>query len=275
MAKDPPTNRPSANDPENGPIEFDGQRYRQASAHQKEWGSRLISELALRGDERILDVGCGDGVLTAQLADRVPGGQVLGIDASTGMIEIARSIERNNLSFDLIDAREADFADGFDVVFSNAALHWVKNHASLLRILHRALKDGGAFRVNFAGDGNCQTWFRVARELMDSDDFRDRFAGFEWPYFMPTIDSYKRLLSDSPFSDAKVWGENADRYFPNVETMLGWLDQPAIVPFKQHLDEPMAERFHEAAAARMIEYTKQDDGTCFETFRRINVLAHK
>ena len=108
---------------------------------------------------------------------------------------------------------------------------------------------------------------------MDSDDFRDRFAGFEWPYFMPTIDSYKRLLSDSPFSDAKVWGENADRYFPNVEAMLGWLDQPAIVPFKQHLDEPMAERFHEAAAARMIEYTKQDDGTCFETFRRINVFA--
>jgi trans-aconitate 2-methyltransferase len=57
--------------------------------------------------------------------------------------------------------------------------------------------------------------------------------------------------------------------------MLGWLDHPSIVPFKQHLDPAVAQRFHEAAAARMIAYTKQADGTCFETFRRINVSAQK
>lgn len=257
------------------PVEFDGQRYRQASAHQKEWGSRLISALALRGDESILDVGCGDGILTAQLADRVPHGRVVGIDASTGMIMAARSNQRPNLAFVLCDICDADFAGEFDIVFSNATLHWIKDHAKLLRILHRSLKDGGALRVNFAADGNCQTWFRVARELMNADEFREAFAGFEWPYFMPPLDDYQQLLGDSPFSDSKLWGENADRYFPNVETMLGWLEQPSIVPFKQHLDSDAAERFHKAAAARMIEYTKQADGTCFETFRRINVSARK
>ena len=92
---------------------------------------------------------------------------------------------------------------------------------------------------------------------------------------MPALDDYKQLLGKSPFSEIKVWSENADRYFPNVEAMLGWLDHPSIVPFKQHLKADVAERFHQAAAARMIEYTKQADGTCFETFRRMNVSACK
>ena len=163
MGADFPTNRPGESKSERVPVEFDGQRYRQTSAHQKEWGSRLISELELRGDESILDVGCGDGIITAQLADRVPRGRVLGIDSSTGMINVAQSNERPNLAFALLDVNAASFAEEFDIVFSNAALHWIKDHAKLLRILHRSLKDKGVLRVNFAADGNCQTWFRVAR----------------------------------------------------------------------------------------------------------------
>ena len=71
-------------------YEFDGRKYEKASAHQKEWGERLITELSLQGDEQILDLGCGDGKLTAQLAELVPEGSVLGIDASRGMIEVAQ-----------------------------------------------------------------------------------------------------------------------------------------------------------------------------------------
>jgi trans-aconitate methyltransferase len=92
---------------------------------------------------------------------------------------------------------------------------------------------------------------------------------------MPSVDAYQKMLNDSPFQGAQVWSENADRYFPNVAAMQGWLDQPSIVPFKQHLQEPLATAFHEAAAIRMVELTKQPDGRCFETFRRINVSARK
>jgi trans-aconitate 2-methyltransferase len=90
--------------------EFDGERYAQASAHQREWGARIIAELGLRGDERVLDLGCGDGGLTARLADLVPGGEVLGIDASRGMIEAAQPKARGNLRFrcmDIDDSRSA------------------------------------------------------------------------------------------------------------------------------------------------------------------------
>ena len=257
------------------PTEFDGKRYRETSTHQKEWGARLIEELNLRGNERILDIGCGDGALTTNLADGVSHGSVLGIDASAGMIDTARSQKRPNLCFQLLDVLDADFRGEFDVIFSNATLHWVRDHEMLLPILYRALNENGILRVNFAGDGNCSTLNRVAQESMASDQYREAFTDFDWPWYMPSVEAYESLTKHSDFKDAEVWGENADRYFPDTEAMLGWLDHPAIVPFKQHLDPETAESFHKVVANRMIEETKQPDGTCFETFRRINLLAKK
>lgn len=256
-------------------TDFDGRRYRETSTHQKEWGAGLIDELNLKGNERILDVGCGDGILTASLADGVPFGSVLGIDASPGMIDTARTQERPNLSFQLLDVLDANFCSEFDVVFSNATLHWVKDHEMLLSILYRALKESGLLRVNFAGEGNCSTLNRVVQDIMASDEYRQAFAGFEWPWYMPSVDGYGILVRGSDFGSAEVWGEVADRDFPDTEAMLGWLDHPAIVPFKKYLDSETAESFHKAVAARMIDETRQPTGTCFETFRRINLVARK
>src|SRR5512135_1276853 len=104
--------------------EFDGNKYKAASAHQKEWGAKLIQELNISGTERILDLGCGDGMLTAQLAALAPQGSVVGIDASRGMIDAASSLQSANLSFEIRDINDLDFADEFDIVFSNATLHW-------------------------------------------------------------------------------------------------------------------------------------------------------
>ena len=91
--------------------EFDGKKYEKASAHQKEWGRKLIAELNLQGTERVLDLGCGDGTLTAQIADLVPAGEVVGIDASRGMIDVARLKARKNLRFLLLDINQLDFCE--------------------------------------------------------------------------------------------------------------------------------------------------------------------
>ena len=83
--------------------EFDGKKYEQASSHQKEWGSKLIAELELKGNERVLDLGCGDGVLSAHIAELLPDGKVVGIDASQGMIDVALPKAKDNLHFVLMD----------------------------------------------------------------------------------------------------------------------------------------------------------------------------
>ena len=86
--------------------ELDGRKYEQASAHQREWGTTLIAELGLRGTERVLDLGCGDGTLTARLADLLPQGQVVGIDISRGMIEAAQPKAKGNLRFILMNIND-------------------------------------------------------------------------------------------------------------------------------------------------------------------------
>lgn len=255
--------------------EFDGKRYEKASAHQKEWGSAIIANLCLTGNERVLDLGCGDGALTSQIADLLPYGKVLGIDASQGMIDVAREKEGRNLSFLLQDIDSLDFEEEFDLIFSNAALHWVKDHERLLRKVRRALRGGGKIRFNFAGDGNCSHFFRVVRESMEKPAFQGYFQNFEWPWYMPSLTEYKSTVDRSGLKNIRVWGENADRYFPNTQAMVGWVDQPSLVPFLAMVADADKDKFRYIVVTRMVDETMQEDGRCFETFRRINVVAEK
>ncbi len=231
----------------------------------------------LAGNEQILDLGCGDGALTAHLAGLVPRGHVLGIDASQGMIAAARAHQAGaaNLAFSLADISALDFDGQFDLVFSNAALHRVKHHEPLLRALYRALKPGGALRLNFAAEGNCSHFFRVVRQTMQQPGFIEYFAHFDWPWFMPAIDHYSVLVRRLPFTDVRVWGENADRFFPDQEALIKWIDQPSLVPFLQCVPDPAKQQFRSSVIARMLAETRQADGTCFETFRRVNVFAKR
>jgi len=256
-------------------FEFDGNKYKQASAHQKEWGLSLISDIDFAGDESILDLGCGDGALTEKLAQKVPNGRVLGIDASQGMIDTAKSLECNNLTFAVMDINEMDFADKFDLIYSNATLHWVLDHKRLLANCHRALKPKGKIRFNFAADGNCSNLFVVVRDAIASNAYGRYFTGFSWPWYMPPVDEYQRIAEISMFNDIKVWDENADRYFPDEGALIKWIDQPSIVPFLKHIPEDEKKSFRDMVVEQMITRTKQAAGTCFETFRRINLSARR
>jgi trans-aconitate 2-methyltransferase len=257
-------------------FEFDAEKYKKASLHQKEWGKKLISKLSLKGNEKILDLGCGDGVITAQLAELVPDGLVIGIDASGAMVELAQKTHKiKNIRFILMDINTINFADEFDVVFSNATLHWIKDHKRLLKKAFKGLKAGGIIRFNFAADGNCSTFIRVVREVMLKEKYMGYFNQFDWPWYMPTIDEYRKLLEQFSFKEARVWGENADRSFQNKDEMIGWVEQPSLVPFLKYVADADKQSFRNAVVERMVEETLQADGACFETFRRINVFAKK
>ena len=255
--------------------EFDGKKYEKASAHQKEWGAKLVSELQLEGGEHILDLGCGDGTVTAMVAELLPDGEVVGIDVSKGMIDVARPKERSNLHFELMDIDEMTFRDEFDVIYSNATLHWVKDHDRLLGNTFRALRKGGFVRFNFAADGNCSNFYRVIRRAIELDAYGSYFVGFVWPWYMPPVDDYRRLAEGSELREVRVWGENADRFFPDTDALIGWIDQPSLVPFLAHVAEGVKAGFRDHVINEMIREVRQEDGRCFETFRRINLSAKK
>ncbi len=258
-------------------FNFNGETYLKYSLFlQKKWGIRIISEFNFKGDEHILDLGCGDGLLTSMLADRVPNGFVLGIDASEGMIKTAKKIKKSNLKFELMDINNINFIEEFDLIFSNAALHWIKDHKRLLARVYNALKKEGILRFNFAAKGNCLNLIHVLKEVIELEEFSKYFKNFEWPWFMPDVEEYVDFLKSFNFKNVKVWKENADKFFKNRKEIIGWIEQPSIVPFLQHLpNKKIRKSFRNLVVKKMLKKTRQPNNTYFEVFRRINVFAVK
>jgi trans-aconitate 2-methyltransferase len=257
-------------------FEFDGEKYRAAAGHQAQWGRQILLELDLTGSERVLDLGSGDGTLTKELAIRVPRGMVLGIDASEGMIASAKSLEGGNLRFKRQDINEINFDSEFEVIFSNATLHWIKDHRNLLGRCAHALNKGGYLRFNFAGGGNCTSLLSVIGRMIADERFKQHFACFEWPWYMPGLSEYEKIIREcAEFTDIRAWEENADRVF-NRNELVGWIDQPSLVPFlKEIRDTARAMEFRNAVVQEMLNVTRRSEGEYFETFRRLNVFARK
>lgn len=245
-----------------------------ASHHQKEWGVKLIEDLHLHGDERVIDLGCGDGVLTHLIAQKVHYGSVLGIDSSPSMIATAKKRERNNLSFVLMDIKDLNFRDEFDVFFSNSALHWVRDHDRLLDNVKRGLRNGGRVRFNFAGDGNCSNFFAVVREVMALPRFHPYFERVPWPWYMPALPEYEVLVRGKGFTTHRTWAENADRYFTEDE-LVRWIDQPSLVPLVALVKGEEKNAMRDLVVEKMIERTRTSDGRYFEKFRRQHMYAIK
>lgn len=253
-------------------YEFDGEKYKAASKHQKYLGMKIVKELNLYGAESILDLGCGDGALTQELANLVPQGLVLGIDASEGMLAEAKKIKQHNLKFQCMDINAMNFSREFDLIFSSSALHWVKDHTCLYHNALQALKPGGIIYFSFAGAGTCETFIRVIKTVML--DYPHYFKDFEWPWYMPDIQEYEKLVRQQIISEVNIWPTNADRNMTENE-MIRWIDQPVIVPFLIPLPEHQRPIFRDQVVETMLQQTRRDEDNYFETFRRINVFARK
>jgi trans-aconitate methyltransferase len=191
------------------------------------------------------------------------------------MIQAAREHQAPNLKFAVSDINELNFQEQFDVVFSNATLHWIKDHQNLLRRVFQSLRHNGMARFNFAGDGNCAHFNQVVQAIMCQAEYAAYFQSFDWPWYMPKVEDYRTIAGQFQFREVQVWNENADRYFPDAKALIRWIDQPSLVPFLARVDTAAQGRFRANVIKAMLKATRQPDGRCFETFRRLNLLARK
>ena len=149
-----------------GKYQWDSRDYELHSPGQQRWARELIARLSLGGAEELLDIGCGDGKVTAEIASLLTAGRVVGIDNSESMIELAQKRyppeDHSNLAFTLMDAVDLRFGPIFDLVFSNAALHWVKDHRPVVESIHACLKPGGRMLLQMGGAGQCPNHYRCA-----------------------------------------------------------------------------------------------------------------
>jgi trans-aconitate methyltransferase len=192
--------------------DWNPERYAANARYVSDLGMPVVALLAPRSGERILDLGCGDGVLTAKLAK--PGCAVVGVDASPEMVAAARG---RGIDAEVMDGHALSFVDPFDAVFSNAALHWMKHPEPVIDGVWHALKPGGRFVGEMGGLGNVGTIVRAVEAALAT-----RGIVVECPWYFPCPEAYARLLASRGFTVSRI--ELIPRPTALPGDVSGWLD---------------------------------------------------
>src|SRR3954468_343435 len=182
---------------------WDGAAYDRLSTPMEELGREGMERLELRGDETVLDAGCGSGRLTEALRDRVPDGRVIGVDVSASMIEAARGRLGPEAELRVADLVGLDLGgERVDVVFSTATFHWIADHDALFRSLRGVLRDGGRFVAQCGGGGHVgagagASVHGAAEEAGALAPFARHFAGWRGPWNFASPQHTERRLHDA------------------------------------------------------------------------------
>ncbi len=197
-------------------------------------GATVLGWLAPQPGERILDIGCGDGVLTRKIVDA--GADVIGIDTSESFLGSARE---SGLDVRFMDAQKLTFHNEFDAVFSNAALHWMTSAQDVVQGVARALKPGGRFAAEFGGHGNVAAIVTAMRAVARARGGDEAIAG---PWFYPTPAEYSAMLESAGFDVVRI--ELVPRPTPLPSGIKGWL-LTMRKPFYEQFGEAMEDVLEE------------------------------
>lgn len=238
---------------------WDAARYQNRHSYVFAHGEDLIDLLEARAGEKILDLGCGPGQLTAKIAES--GAEVMGIDRSAEMIAEAR---RNYpaIKFEVADAADFVLDTKLDAVFSNAVLHWVTNSDGVARSVAQTLKPGGRFVLEMGGKGNVDTVIDAVREVAGE---------VETPWYFPSVGEYTSLLEWYGFEIAfaslfdrptRVEGEDG------LEDWLVMFGGPVLAGF----GEERAKEIRREVAKRLRHRMFREGGWVLD-YRRLRVIA--
>jgi len=245
------------------------QLYNNKHAFVYGFGENLIQWLDPKEDERILDLGCGSGQLTAVIAER--GAQTIGIDASAAMIAAARQ-QYPKLGFTVADATDFHFAKPFDAIFSNATLHWVLRYRQAIGRMYDALKPGGRLVLEMGGKGNI-------RHIEDALRFRLNEHGYglesSMPlWFFPSLGKYTSELEDEGFSVSLA------QYFDRP-TQLADSDS-GIRDWLRMFASSFFEKIPEEQQESIIEEVQEElrpqlfyDSNWYADYKRLRIIAYK
>jgi trans-aconitate 2-methyltransferase len=252
--------------------------YEKNSSAQEKWADALISGLKLKGDERILDIGCGDGKITAKISARVPGGQVLGIDSSQDMIDFARKrfpqSQHANLRFELGDALSLDFDREFDLVTSFACLHWIEDHLSVLTGVRRCLKPGGRLLFQCGGRGNAGELMALTEELVRECRWSRYFHGFRSPYYFYGTEGYHAWLEQAGLEEIRVELIPKEMVQQGKAGLEGWI-RATWHPFTERIPEDLRQQFVSEMAERYLEHHPLEDNLAKVKMMRLEVEARR
>lgn len=265
--------------PQTNNYTWNAKDYGVNSQNQFQWATELLTKLNLQGDEAVLDIGCGEGKITAVIAASLPKGRVVGVDSSEQMINLAKkaySAEHYpNLNFILMDAQNLSFEEDFDVAFSNAALHWVLDQKSVLYGVKRSLKSSGRILFQMAGKGNAKAVLDIFDELFLLPEWKPYFKDFVFPYAFLSPQEYRTLLVDAGLNPVRVEQIPKDMTHKGAAGLAGWI-RTTWLPYTQRLPEMLQPKFIDEIVQRYLKRCPPDaEGIVHLDMVRLEVEAKK
>jgi trans-aconitate 2-methyltransferase len=258
---------------------WDAKDYAKNSTNQFQWAKELIPKLKLQGNEALLDIGCGDGKITAEISKCLQKGRAVGVDSSAQMINLAKTSfsksQYSNLDFQVMDARKLSFHEEFDLIFSNAALHWIVDQKPVLEGVQRSLKPQGRILFQMGGKGNAQAVLGILDDLLIEKQWRDYFEGFTFPYAFCSREEYTAMLLEAGLKPLRV------ELFPKVmkldgsEGLAGWI-RTTWLPYTERLPIELRDGFVKEIVNRYLKNHPADtDDAVHLGMVRLEVEAYK
>ena len=232
-------------------------------------GAGVLSLLDAKPGEAILDLGCGTGHLTAQIA--ATGATVLGIDASPAMVEQARQ-NFPKLSFQLVDATQFQTAQRFDAVFSNAALHWIHDADGVIKSVYKALKSGGRFVGEFGGKDNNKLMMAAAEKVLRKHGYLN--GDLILPWYFPSVAEYATRLEAGGFR--VTFATHFDRQTllqDGRDGMAKWFSMFGESIFKAVPAAELPQILNEITG--LLQPTNEIDGEWYADYKRLRFIVVK
>jgi len=184
---------------------WSGAEYDRLSSPMEAMGREVLERLPLAGSETVIDAGCGSGRVTEALIARLPGGRVVGVDASASMIDAARERLGDRAELHVADLVTFDLGLRADAILSTATFHWIADHEALFARLYAHLRDGGRLVAQCGGQGNIAGVHAAAREAMAAEPYAPHFAGWRGPWNFATPQDTERRLTAAGFAESRAW----------------------------------------------------------------------
>ncbi len=221
--------------------------YDQVANDLTRWGGNVVSWLTLRGDERVLDAGCGSGRVTAQLLERLPHGYVVALDGSAHMLgEAGRRLASEADRVELIQAdlrQPLTLDQPVDAILSTATFHWLPDHAALYRNLAAVLKPGGQLAAQYGGVGNVA---RIRRAIDAAWPADDPWPG-PWNFTSP--EQARGYLADAGFVNVEAWLKDEPIPFAERSAMETYLETVVLGAHLERLPPEQRKAFVQCVAA--------------------------
>jgi trans-aconitate 2-methyltransferase len=256
--------------------EWNATLYHRISAPQVSWGKKVLARVSFRGDERVLDAGCGTGLLTRDLLEALPRGHVVALDVSQNMLDEARAyLEpdfRGRVEFAHYDLLDLPFEQEFDGIFSTASFHWVLDHDRLFRNLYRALRPGGWLVAQCGGERNIERLLKRTQALMESKAHAAYFAGYESPWEFSSPAAAAARLRNAGFQQIETSSEEAPTFFPNALEFQQFVE---TVILRHHVQRITENAVRQQFLAELTKQYEADDPPFLIDYRRLNLQARR